>query len=110
MMQQINQPAIFKRNPLINKAIDYLTKDVRPLTAQVFLLHPQPASQRQLFLNRAINDHLRVTFQLIPKTADGKPVNTKGHVKRLDKSRYLITSHNTFYIVCFDQIRYIANL
>lgn len=110
MMQQINQPAIFKRNSLINKAIDYLTRDVRPVSAQFFLLHPQPVAQRQLFLTRAIKDHLRVTFQLMPKTTDGTPVNIRGHVKPLDKSRYLITCHNTFYVVYFDQIRYIANL
>lgn len=110
-MQQSQNPTISKISPIINRALKYLlTTDPQPLIPQVKLLNPQPAKQRRLFLHKAIAGRLRVTFQLMPKNADGFPVNVTGHVKALTKSRYLITSKNTFYPVDFDQIRYIANL
>lgn len=110
-MQQSQDLTIAKISPIINRALKHLmTADSRPLAPHVKLLNPQPAKQRRLFLHKAIADHLRVTFQLMPTTADGFPVNVTGRVKALTKSRYLITSRNTFYLVNFDQIRYIANL
>ncbi|WP_267201730.1 hypothetical protein [Limosilactobacillus kribbianus] len=109
-MQQFNQPTLIKKAPqLLNQTIHRLFDDEAP-TRQVQLLFPQPKSQRRLFLDRVIRDQWTVFFQLMPKTAEGYPVNVYGRAKQLSADRFLISSKNTVYVVTFDQIRYIANL
>lgn len=109
-MQQFNQPTLIKKAPqLLNQTIHRLFDDGAP-THQIQLLHPQPKSQRQLFLDRVIRNRWTVFFQLMPKTAEGYPVNVYGRAKQLTADRFLISSKNTVYVVTFDQIRYIANL
>ena len=110
-MQQINQPTLLQRAPqILTRTIHHLFTEDPVFIPHVKLLTPQPASQRQLFLNQAIDQHWSVFFQLMPKTAEGYPVNTYGQVKLLSDHRYLIRNHKTTYVVDFDQIRYIANL
>lgn len=110
-MQQINQPTLIQRAPqLLTRTIHHLLDADPGSIPQVKLLTPQPASQRQRFLDQTIDRHWSVFFQLMPKTAEGYPVNTYGQVKPLGDHRYLIRSRKTTYVVDFDQIRYIANL
>ena len=110
-MQQVTQPTLLQRAPqILTRTIHHLLTEDPVFVPRVKLLTPQPASQRQLFLDRAVQEHWSVFFQLMPKTAAGYPVNTYGRVKPLDDHRYLISSRQTTYVVDFDQIRYIANL
>ncbi|WP_288659197.1 hypothetical protein [uncultured Limosilactobacillus sp.] len=110
-MQQVNQPTLLQRAPqLLTRTIHHLMTTEPVFVPQVRLLTPQPVHQRRLFLDRAISAHWSVFFQLMPKTAEGYPVNTYGQVNPLGNDRYLINSHQTSYVVGFDQIRYIANL
>lgn len=110
-MQQVNQPTLLQRAPqILTRTIHRLLTEDPVFIPRVKLLTPQPATQRRLFLNRAIQERWSVFFQLMPKTAAGYPVNTYGRVKPLDNHHYLINSQQTTYVVDFDQIRYIANL
>lgn len=82
---------------------------VTALPKPLYLLNPQPAFQRRLFIKKALDQHLLVYLQLMPKTAAGHPVAVKGYLSMLESDRYLIQYHNLNYIFSFDQLRYIAH-
>ena len=110
-MQQVNQPTLLQRAPqILTRTIHHLMTADPAFVPHVKLLTPQPSKQRQLFIKRAIQERWSVFCQLMPKTAEGYPVNTYGQIKALTDHRYLIRSRQTTYVVSFDQIRYIANL
>lgn len=108
---QIEQKSLLKLTPqMISNKFRHLFEEPTSSIHRPELLTPQPVNQRYLFLKRAIAEKLNVTFQLMPLTADGHPVNVTGRISKLANSdRYLIVNRNVNYVVNFDQIRYIAN-
>lgn len=72
------------------------------------LLNPQPNFQKELFIQKALQDNLLVYVQLMPKTNAGQPVAVTGYLKKLSEQRYLIKNQNVSYFFDFNQLRYLA--
>ncbi|MCI1975639.1 MAG: hypothetical protein LKJ51_06960 [Limosilactobacillus sp.] len=107
---QMEQSLFKSASTILNgKLQQLLDNDFTSHKEEIKLLTPQPTKQRLDFLNRTINERLRVLIQLIPINSAGYPVNVRGTVKRLDNKRYLIQNKNISYVVGFNQIHYIAN-
>lgn len=108
---QMNHSFLKSASTLINNKLQLLINDDFSSSIELpTLLTPQPDSQRHSFLERAINEGLKVVLQLMPVNSDGYPVNVRGSVKEISEGRYLIQNRNVSYVVKFNQIRYIANL
>lgn len=74
------------------------------------LLTQQPVQQRQMFIQRAIDDGRQVFAQLLPVNGDGHRVDVHATVKKIANDRFLFQNHNLSYVVRFTQINYIASL
>lgn len=107
---QIEQ-TIFRDAPQkISGRLRKLFEQAPQVPLEPVLLHQQPVEQRQLFIQRAIDDGRQVFAQLLPVNGDGYRVNIHATVKKLANDLFLFQTHNLSYVVRFTQINYIASL